>query len=200
MTGTLLGVITIIIAFISYGFYLADVFRGRTKPHGLSWLIWGILNTLIWYQQMSHGAGPGAWVTGVAAIANFIIFLTAFKYGERNITKLDWLCGGFAVVAIAAWVVSPNGTASTVLACLVFVLGLIPTFRKSLVNAHEETIVTFVLNSLKFLIALFALQIVTFTTAAYPLVLFLANGLFAAFLMSRAVTARRTPRQNRRKR
>ena len=200
MTAELLGLITIGIAFFSYGFYLSDVFHGKTKPHGLSWLIWGILNTLIWYQQMTHGAGPGAWVTGVAAIANFVIFLTAFKYGERNITKLDWLCGGFALVAIAAWAVSPNGTISTTLACVVFILGLIPTFRKSLVNAHEETAITFALNSLKFLVALFALQAVTFTTAAYPLVLFLANGFFAIFLISRAITTRRPSQKRPKKR
>jgi len=187
MTAALLGLITIGIALLSYSFYVADILRGKTKPHGLTWLIWAVLNALIWYQQMSHGAGPGAWVTAVAAIANFIIFLTAFKYGERNITKLDWVCGGFALVAIAAWVVSPNGEVSTVLACIVFILGLIPTFRKSLVNAHQETAITFALNSVKFLVALFALQAFTFTTAAYPLVLFLANGFFAVFLISRAI-------------
>ena len=195
MTAIILGLITIVIAFFSYGFYLTDVIRGKTKPHGLTWLIWAVLNTLIWYQQMSHGAGPGAWVTGVAAIANFVIFLTSFRYGERLITKLDWLCGGFALVAIAAYAVSPNVEVSTVLACIVFILGLIPTFRKSLVNAHQETAVTFALNSLKFLVALFALQAFTFTTATYPLVLFLANGFFATFLISRAITSRRKPRK-----
>jgi len=186
MTPIILGLIAIAIAIVSYSFYFYDVFQGKTKPHGLTWLIWSVLNTLICYQQLHDGAGPGAWVTGVAAIANFAIFISSFRYGERNITRFDWVCGALAAIAIVIWLYSPNGAISTILACLVFIIGLIPTFRKSLYHANEETVVTFALNGLKFLVALFALQSFSVGTALYPLVLFVINILFASFLIVRS--------------
>ena len=181
----LLGIITLIIAVISYSFYFADILKGKTKPHVFTWFVWAVLNSFIFYQQTIHDGGPGAWVTGAAALANIGIVLFALKYGERNITRLDWLCLTMALAALLVWFVSPGGELSVVLASLVFVVGFVPTFRKSLKDASEETAITFALNSSKFLIALFALQTISVTTTLYPAVLFIVNGYFAIFLVSR---------------
>jgi chromate transport protein ChrA len=180
-----LGIVTIIIAVVSYAIYIRDVLGGSTKPHGFTWFVWALLNSYIFFQQIQNNAGAGAWVTGVAALANLFIFLLALKYGERNITKLDWACLGLAFVALSIWLFNSDVVLSVVLACSVFVLGFIPTLRKSIRHAREETATTFALNSLKFLVALFALSSVTIVTALYPLVLFVINGLFALFLFAR---------------
>ena len=186
----LLGVIAIVIALISYSFYFHDIFRHKTKPHGVTWFIWGTLNFFIFYEQMIAGAGPGAWVTGAAAIANLAIFAFAFKYGERNITRLDWVCLLIGLLALSVWFVNRGGVLSVILACMVFVIGFIPTFKKSFKHAEQETIITFALNSTKFLVALFALQTVSITTALYPAVLFAVNGFFALFLLYERISIR----------
>ncbi|TAL14642.1 hypothetical protein EPN95_02250 [Patescibacteria group bacterium] len=191
-----LGYLTILIAIVSYSFYIHDVFGHKTKPHGFTWFTWALLNTFIFYEQVIHGGGPGAWVTGVAAIANTVIFFLAFKYGERNITKLDWFCLVTALFALGIWWINSDAVLSVILACAVFVIGFIPTFRKSLHRAHEETAITFALNSLKFLIALFALNAFTLTTALYPLVLFVVNGFFAIFLFTNQALIMRSTKQH----
>jgi hypothetical protein len=189
--GTLLGILTIIIATTSYAFYLSDVYKHKTKPHGFTWFIWATLNAFIFYEQITHGGGPGAWVTGVAAIANAVIFLTAFKYGERNITRLDWLCLLIALGALSVWLIDNDAELSVILASSVFVVGFIPTIRKSLKRAHEETAITFALNGLKFVVALCALGTFTITTALYPIVLSIMNTAFAVFLFQRQFATRR---------
>lgn len=186
----ILGVLTILIAFVSYSFYFNDIFKGKTKPHGFTWLIWANLNAFIFYEQIVHGGGPGAWVTGVAAVANAVIFLAAFHYGERNITKLDWFCLLIAVAALGTWLVRADTELAVILASSVFVIGIIPTVRKTIRKVHEETMVTFALNSLKFLVALLALSSFTMTTALYPLVLCVTNGAFALFLITNQVLSR----------
>jgi chromate transport protein ChrA len=178
----LLGLIAVGIAIVSYGLYFKDIFARRTKPHGFSWFIWAILNAFICYEQIIHGGGPGAWVTGVAAFADTLIFLAAFRYGERNITKTDWVCMVLALLALGIWVINSDVVMSVILACSVFVIGFVPTLRKSLRRAHEETAITFALNGLKFLISLFALATFTVTTALYPAVLFVVNTTFAVYL------------------
>lgn len=180
-----LGLSTIVIAVVSYSIYLRDMFRGKTKPHSLTWFIWALLNSFIFFQQMTHDAGPGAWVTGTAAAANVVIFLLSLKYGEKHITKLDWLCLVSALAIFAFWFQTSDAVISVILACIIFVLGFTPTIRKAWRRAQEETVPTFVLNSLKFFIALFALESFTIITALYPMTLFVLNIGFAFYLIFR---------------
>jgi hypothetical protein len=177
------GLFSIAIAIISYSIYFKDIFYGRTKPHGFTWLIWAILNALIFYQQLINGAGAGAWVTGLAAVIDGTVFITSFRYGSRNINYFDWLCLLLASISIVLWLYSIDPQLSVIIASFTFAIGFIPTIRKSLRHPGQETILTFGLNGIKFLVALFALSSITITTALYPFVLFVLNISFALFLL-----------------
>jgi hypothetical protein len=87
-----------------------------------------------------------------------------------------------AVVSIVALMYNMGSELSVILASMTFVIGFAPTLNKSFRKPMEETAVTFGLNSVKFLIALFALSSFTITTAFYPAVLFIVNAFFAIFL------------------
>ncbi len=189
-----LGLSTIVIAIVSYSICLSDMFKGKTKPHSLTWFIWALLNSFIFFQQITHDAGPGAWVTGTAAAANVIIFILSLKYGEKRITKLDWFCLISALAIFVVWYNTSDATLAVILACLIFILGFAPTIRKAWSRAGEETIATFALNGAKFLIALFALQSFTIVTALYPAVLSILNIGFVIYLILRR-PARRKKRQ-----
>ena len=180
-----IGLFSVLLALISYSIYFRDIFRGKTKPHALTWLIWAVLNGCIFVQQFTHDGGPGAWVTGVAAFANIIIFGLSFKYGERNITRLDWLCLAVAMIVMGLWLQRVSDELTVILACAIFIVGFIPTLRKSYGKPREETIVTFGLNSVKFFLALLALHSLTLITALYPVVLGIVNGYFVIFLIVR---------------
>ncbi len=179
----ILGFVTIILAIVSYSLYITDVLRHKTRPHGITWLIWSVLNIFIWYEQYTGGAGPGAWVTALTAGANFFIFLLSLRYGNNRITLLNIACLIGAAIALGIWLSGGSSVLSVCVASITFVIGFIPTIAKSVRYAHEETIMTFALNSLKFLLALFALETVTLVTSLYPFVLFIMNGLFVLFLL-----------------
>lgn len=187
------GIITLCIAAVSYSLYFRNTLQGRTRPHGITWFIWGMLNVFIWYEQMTHGAGPGAWVTAVTAFANLAIFILAFRYGERHITRFDMMCLLLAGGVLLLQAIVGDAAVTTVLASGVFVIGFLPTWRKSIRAAGEETSTTFLLNGIKFFIAFLALDTVSVVTATYPLVLFAANILFVVFLLWRRATSRVTP-------
>jgi divalent metal cation (Fe/Co/Zn/Cd) transporter len=180
-----LGILSILIAITSYSFYFRNILTHKTRPHGITWLIWGTLSALIFYQQATHGGGAGAWVTLVACFANYLIFALSLRYGEHSMTRLDYGCLVFSVVALVLWGLNKDSNVSAIIASIVFIIALIPTWRKSLANAYEETAVTYALNGLKFLIAFFALSSISFMTAFYPFVIFAANGIFATFLIMR---------------
>lgn len=182
---TWIGIASVFLAIASYGIYFRAIFRKKVTPHAITWLIWGTLNTFIFIQQSINEAGPGAWVTGVAAAANIFIFLLALRYGERSMAVLDWVCLTVAAAIVGLWLLHSDATITVSLACVIFIIGLLPTLRKSYYKPHEEAVATFGLNSLKFFLALFALQSLTVVTGLYPLTLGIANGFIVIFLIVR---------------
>lgn len=181
----LLGITATAIAFISYVPYFRDIFAGKTKPHAFSWLVWSSLTAIGFAGQAADNGGPGAWVTGATALLTFFIFAIALKKGERRITFTDWLSLAGAGIAILFWAITKQPLLSVVLITLIDALGFFPTFRKSYSKPNEETLITYGLSGLKFVIALFALDNFTIATALYPIYLVVANWAFIVMLTVR---------------
>ncbi len=172
-------------ALYSYIPYFRDIFAGKTKPHAFSWLVWFLLTAIGFLAQVSDDAGAGAWVTGFTAFISFFIFLAALKKGEKNITKLDWLFLGAALFAMVPWLIMDDPLISVILVTLIDALGFAPTFRKAYYKPYEETLITFLLSAIKFVIAIIALSNYSVVTVLYPLSLVIANGAFVIMLVIR---------------
>lgn len=184
----ILGAIASIISFIAYIPYVRDIFNGKTKPHVFSWLAWGLLTGIVFFAQIAKGAGPGAWVTGFAAVACMFIAAAAFFRGEKNITRIDWISFIGALLGGVFWKLTDNPLAAVILVTIADSLAFVPTVRKAYKKPWEETASTYFLNALKFAIGLLALQSLNLTTVLYPAYLVLANGLFVIMLFVRRKT------------
>ena len=182
---SILGTIAIIIALIGYVPYFRDIFRGKTKPHAYSWLVWSSLTGIAFFGQILYKGGAGAWVTGFTAIVSFTIFFLALKKGEKNITSSDKLSLFGAGFALLLWYLTSNPLIAVILIIIIDSLGFYPTFRKSYHKPHEETMLTFFLSGLKFAIAIVALQNYSVVTYLYPASLVLMNWVFVGFLIIR---------------
>ena len=180
-----LGTIAIIIALAGYVPYFRDIFRGKTKPHAFSWLVWASLTGIAFFGQLFDKGGAGAWVTGFSALVSFVIFFLALQKGEKNITASDkWSLGG-AGVALMLWYLTQSPLGSVILITVIDALGFYPTFRKSYYKPHEETMLTFFLSGLKFVIAIIALENYSAVTYLYPASLVLMNFIFVGLLIVR---------------
>ncbi len=181
----LLTVIALIIGFVSYVPYFRNLLNGNTKPHAFTSFIWGLLTAIAFIAQVAEGAGVAALVTGAAALFTFTVFGFGLKYGKHNIVLIDWLFLLMALVAVVLWVATDNPTSAVILITIADMLAFIPTFRKSWRKPYEETISTYALSSLKFVLAIAALQTFNIATALYPLSLVVTNAVFVAFVMYR---------------
>lgn len=180
-----LGAAAIIVAVISYIPYFRDIFRGKTKPHAFSWLVWGILNAIAFAGQLHDKAGAGAWAVGFTAVVLFVIFGLALARGERNIRPFDWYCLLGAGIALLFWLLTSDPLFSVVLITAIDAFGFLPTFRKAYQKPHQETAVTFTLSTLKYLLVLITLEHYTVVTMLFPLSLVIMNGLFVIMLAVR---------------
>ena len=181
----ILAYLAIGIGLASYIPYFFSIAKGKTKPHAFSWFIWGLLTTIAFFAQMAGGAGTGAWVTGFTAALCYAIVVAALFKGEKQITKSDWATFLGALFTLPVWYMTKDPLAAIILITIIDALGFYPTFRKSWHKPHEEMPLAYGLSGLKFLIALFALENFTATTALYPFSLVVMNWIFVAMVLWR---------------
>mgnify|MGYP001016997074 CR=1 FL=1 len=181
----LFGLIAVILTFVGYIPYIKDTIKGKTTPHVYTWFIWGLVTAIAFGLQLSAVAGPGAYTTLAAAIVCFIIFGFGMRQGDKNISKSDTFFFLLSLVALILWLFADQPVLSVILLSTIDMLGFIPTIRKSWHKPHEETLISYVINTIRFCLALAALSHYTIVTALYPLTWVLANGMFSIYLVSR---------------
>ena len=205
----LMGALAVVIAVVAYAIYAWKTLRGKTRPHPLSWLIFGILTGTGYLVQLDQAAGPGSWVMGVTTIVCLLLCVTSFLKGERVFPWYEWafLAAAAIVFGFYLWSRSPellaattsgpvregmiaNGPAiSALLASFVNVLGFGPTVTKAWSRPHSDSVTTFVLNSLKFVPSFFAMDSLSIATCALPATLVIANAAVALVIYGRRRTS-----------
>ncbi|MCC6954484.1 MAG: hypothetical protein IT290_10225 [Deltaproteobacteria bacterium] len=184
-TKVALGVTAVVIGLASYVPYLQNIINGRARPHAFSWLVWGLLTVVSFAGQVVKGAGAGSRVTGVTAILCFVIFGFSLARGEKSITRGDCVSLSFALLAIPLWVVTNEPLLAIILVTVIDAVGFYPTVRKSWTKPWEETALTYFGSSVKFFLAILALEQYSVTTVLYPLYLVVSNLMFVALVLWR---------------
>lgn len=186
----ILAVVAVVLAAVGSLPYFRDVWRGRTRPHIFTWLVWTVLTGIGFAAQITGGGGPGAWATGVSALFCFLTFLAALRYGEREIVLADWLSLLGSALAGVGWLLTSGPLLAVILISITDALGFFPTFRKSWSKPEQETALTWVVASLKFPIAIMALDRLDLVTVLYPATVTTLNILFVVMVVARRKTLR----------
>ncbi|MFN8663164.1 MAG: hypothetical protein U0075_14850 [Thermomicrobiales bacterium] len=178
-----LGVGAVAVAMVGYVPYFCDVLQGKTRPHTISWLLWGLLAGIAFLGQVSGNAGSGAWVTGFTAVMSLVVFVLSLFKGTRDVVLADWLSLGGAGIALVLWYLTSDPLLSVAISTAINALAFFPTCRKSWRRPREETVVMYFLSGLKFVLALLSLQTLSLLTTLFPLSLVLMNWLFVVMLL-----------------
>jgi len=185
------GLISILLTFCSRLNYFIAIFRGKTKPHAFSWLIWGIISSIGVAAQIAEGAGAGAWGRAFASFTNLVLVFIALSKGTCNITRSDWITLIVALLAIPLWVITRTPVWSVILVCIIDTLGYFPTVRKSWEKPYEEAAFSYMASGCSSLLAVLAVEHYTLSTWLYPAVLACSNTCMTAFLLLRRKHARK---------
>ena len=179
------SVIAILVALVSYGLYIRSILRGETKPHIFTWLILGSIDAVVFAAQLVGGAGVGAYPLGVSILIASTVAVLSIKNGEKHITKMDVFFFTAALVSIGAWVVTKDPLSAVLILTVVNILGTAPTFRKSYVNPHEESLTAWAGDIVRFLLALIGLEVFSLTTALFPICIILTNAVLVGMILAR---------------
>jgi hypothetical protein len=178
-----LTVIAIVISATGNVIYLLDLMRTKTKPHVFTWLVWAVLDVIIFLAQLVSGAGVASFVILANGIFSLIIFAVATRRSDISIVFADWIFLAGAGLAMILWVMTNGPLLSVILISTMGIFGFMPTIRKSISQPYAETVVYFLLQGTRSALTVIALEEFTVVTALDPFVLIFVNFGFALFLV-----------------
>lgn len=184
-SSSVLGVLGSVIAVVAFVPYLWHMHKGTTKPHVVSWFLWGLLQVIAFFAQISRGAGAGAWVTAVTAALCWLIAILAFQKGETKIMRSDrWVFVG-ALAGVVLWQITNNPVFAAILVTITDVLAFVPTYRKAYHKPSEETASQYAISAVRSFFSVLALESYSLTTWLYPTSLVITDGLFVVMVLVR---------------
>lgn len=182
------GILAALITLLGFVFYLRDVFRGKTKPHAFTWLIWSSINAVVFAAQITESGGAGSLVSGSVCVGTFAVFVSSLAQGEQNVVSLDWIFLAGAGLAGICWILTDGPLLSVILVTIIDGCGFLPTFRKSYYRPNEESISLYILDNIAFLASVFALDKISVETALFPLfVITIDSSLVGMILLRRRI-------------
>ncbi len=165
--------------------YLLDILKGRVKPHPYTWLVWTLVSGIIFFGQVSKGAGIGALPTAASEIFTVIIFLFSLRYGFRGVTGIDTLFLAIALLGIVPWILTNDPTISVVIAVSIDFVAFLPTLRKTWKHPRTETPILYGMNALRHGLALVSLRAYNIATVLHSIVMIVMNVFMTAIIIMR---------------
>ncbi len=190
--GLLAGIIGIL-AFIPY---ILGIVKRTTKPDKATWIVWAVLGGILAASYYATGATDSAWVPIGYAFGIAVVAIFALKYGEEGWTPLDKWCLAGAGGGLALWWITSEPVLALYIATAVDAIGAVPTIKKTYEKPETESGVAWFLFLAAAALNLFAIKEWSFSSASYPVYLFLLSVVMVALLLrkpKKGKNARKTP-------
>jgi len=182
----ILSAVAIALTLVAYLPYIRSVLQGTTKPHVFSWVIWGSATFIVFFAQLTDGAGIGAWPLGFSGLVTLYLAFLAYRgTSDTSITRLDWIFFTMAMSSLPLWYLTSDPLAAVVILTVADLLGFGPTIRKAYDYPFEEQVMFFVLMAVRNFVVIAALENYTLTTVLFPAAVGAACFLFVFVVMHR---------------
>lgn len=125
-------------------------------------------------------AGVLMLMTGVECA---MVVVLGIRHGDRTLEKFDVLCLAGAGVGLVVWLVSRSSELAVTMTVLVDLAATLPTIRHAWRQPYEETLSTYLIYTASNILTLLVVDFRSYTGAAYPIYIFLADLTVAALLL-----------------
>ena len=159
--------------------YIKDIYYKKVRPHVLSWLGWAFITGLGASAMYAEGS---TWLALIVA-ANTVTCLSIALFSiVRNVAifqtfKWDWVFFGLGILGLILWLTLDMPILALVCAILADFCFGVPTIVKTYKEPGSETPFAWIMATISGFLSLFAIQVFAFYEIAYPLYLFLFDGL-----------------------
>jgi hypothetical protein len=120
--------------------YIRSMFKGKTKPNRVTWLMWTIAPFTATFAAFSSGVTWAAVPVFMSGLSPCLILFASFlnKRAYWKLSTFDYACGALSALALVLWYVTENPNLAIVFAIFSDALAAIPTIRKAWRNPQTE--------------------------------------------------------------
>lgn len=179
------AIAAVLLATARYGTYFYTIYKGQTKPHAFSWLLWGTVTAIGTLAQFELNAGPSAWALAFVSSTCLLIAGLSFFIGERNYTRSDWMALVACLIAIPIWKLTQNPLYALFIIVIIDALTYWPTIRKSYHNPQTEPPISYGFAGMRYCLMLFAVPDPSWQTLLYPFFLMVSDWGFGLYIVIR---------------
>ncbi|MCL2451769.1 hypothetical protein FWD20_02760 [Candidatus Saccharibacteria bacterium] len=184
-----IGIILILVAYVPY---VRGIFKGKIRPHLITWLAWTAVTSVMVAVLFSNGGGYATWLTLFILIINIIIIVSSLHTGAKaTITKGDMFCFIISLLALGAWLIVGQPLVSVILITIAQFSGFIPALRNTYRRPFDESVFTWSTNAVRYALLAVVVSSYTATTLANSIFWSLAYGAAAVFLLIRRASSNR---------
>ncbi len=163
--------------------YLRDIFRGRTRPHRVTYFIWMLLGGLAFFASLEIGALDTIVVTGLVFFNCLFISLLSIKYGMPGFNRFDIFCLVGALVGFLMLFILHAPLEALVVTVITDCFALMPTLRKVFLHPESDHMGAWMIYSVGTIGNLMLIQSFTFENALYPMYMFIEGVLIIGFII-----------------
>jgi len=118
--------------------YIRAILRGKTKPHQLSWLVFSIMNGIVFFSQLLAGGRQSVFISGTFFVGSMIEFGLSLKYGTRDTSRWDRALFTFALITIVVWFLTRSNDVAIWLTLLIDLAATTMMVLKLKQDPHSE--------------------------------------------------------------
>lgn len=130
--------------------YAQSIIKGKTKPHRLSWLVFCIMNGIVFTSQFLEGARASVIISGIFFIGSFVNFLLSLKYGVHDSSRWDKTLFALALATITIWFITRSNATAIWLTLLIDVLATSMIVLKIRVQPYSEAPIPWLIATVAF--------------------------------------------------
>ena len=162
--------------------YALRTYQGKIKPNVTSWGLWTLIGAALLLTYKSSGAADNIWPAVFGFTNPFLVTCIAlWRNGKREtLTKVDWVCLTVSLISLLLWCLTRDekGLAQFALYLAILADGAaaVPTIVYAWSQPREERPIPWVMFSIGYGVAIFAITDHTF--ANYILPLYMSLGTF----------------------
>ena len=155
--------------------YLVDIHHKSAKPHILSWFGWSLITALGALAMLAEGSTWSSAILWANTLMCLVIAVYAAtkKAGVWSTTVYDYVLFGLGIIGLVLWQTLDMPILALICAIIADLFFGLPTIIKTYHDPSSETRLVWMFSTLSGLSGLFAIGILAFYDAAYPIYLFL---------------------------
>lgn len=151
------GTISTVLAIYSAVPYIRSVMNGKTKPDRLGWLVFTIMNGMVFFAQFFSGGRSSTLVSLAFFLFSATVFLLSFLKGTTSSTKTTKLLFVFAMITMIIWALTKNNDIAIWLTVLIDLFATAIIILKTRKHPGTENVESWVIGTLAYVFSCIAL-------------------------------------------